>query len=493
MIEVADWLDFRTSSAKQIEFCHRVCSCRQGVGLYGGSGGSGKSYTLRTLAVYVLGLIRDAGYPGQRFMLSCSTYDLLRDRHIAKIATEFAGMGEYRESHKIHGRSFIFDDRSLGVIALRNLDDPGKYRGTECIGSGVDELTELPVSMAGEDTLSTLLYPIRSPLDVPILPFAAGSNPDGIGWQWVKQIWIDRDLEPFKLSEEQTIFVQALVHDNPHATPEMIANLQRLTGHLYESRYLGNWDAPQGARWPQLNRQVHQFKFKDRFPYGIPEGWRIVFGGDWGKRAPYCALWFVIDPNKDIFCFREDYQAELDTDVQAQRVKNLTGGNERISALRFDPSMWSATQSLKVSEPGPTLISFYEKELNGDPRFGSFEKGYKGSRFVALSTWDKVLSRGNGYPDLYIEEGCVNLWRELSAAIWDTRGILSGKREDLDPRCEDHAITAGYYALHAEIEPYASKELPELDPVLANRLRHQEIYDRSVASLTKRSTLFGRR
>jgi hypothetical protein len=442
----------------------------------------------------VLGLQCAAGFPGQRFVIAASTYDLLRDRQIAKVHTEFQGMGEYHADHKIHGRCYIFNDKNLGVICFRNLDDPGKYRGTECCGAGVEELTELPAETMGEPTLSTLMYPIRSPLPLPLLPLVGVSNPDGIGWQWVKQIWVDRDLEPFKLTSEQAIFVQALIDDNPFATPEMVANLDRLTGHLYESRRLGKWDAPQGARWPVLDRRVHSFKFKEKWPYGLPEGLKIIMGLDWGKRAPYCALWFIIDPDGDIYLFREDYQAGLDTHVQAQRVKNMTGGNEYVNVVRADRSMWNATQKEGTVEPGRPLISYFEDELGRDMRFGGFEKGYNRHRATALDTIDKVLNRDNGYPNLYIEESCINTWKELSGAIWDTRGMLSGKREDLDPRSADHAITAMYYALHAEIDPYEGDTDEEVTPQMSRAAQIRQTYEHSFERLRKRRpTFFGRR
>jgi hypothetical protein len=274
----------------------------------------------------------------------------------------------------------------------------------------------------------------------------------------------------------------------------MVANLDRLTGHLYFSRRLGKWDAPLGARWPTLDRKEHIFRFKEKWPNGLPEGYKIIMGLDWGKRAPYCALWITIDPDGDLYLYREDYQAGLDTHVQAQRVHNLTGGNEYVSTIRADRSMWNATQREGEIEPGRPLISYFEDELSRDPRFGGFAKGYNRHRATALDTIDKVLNRGNGYPDLYIEESCTNVWKELSGAIWDTRGMLAGKREDLDPRSADHAITALYYALHAEIEPAEDEFEEEIDVQKCRMAQIRQIYEHSFDRFRKRRpTFFGRR
>jgi hypothetical protein len=150
--------------------------------------------------------------------------------------------------------------------------------------------------------------------------------------------------------------------------------------------------------------------------------------------------------------------------------------------------MWAATQSLRVDEPGPPLISFFEDELAGDERFGSLEKGFNRNRATALATYDLLLTRGNGYPDLYIERGCEQLWGELKGATWDTRGGLSGKREDIDPRNPDHAITAGYYMLHAEIEPYEPKRLNDdvIDGEAAIAAWRQERHEHTLEAFEKR-------
>lgn len=402
-------------------------------------------------------------------------------------------MGRLHSDHQLHGTCYVFDDWNLGVIALRNLDDPDKYRGTECVASLVDELTETPVEIGGVRTMDALLYPIRTTLPVPFLPFAAFSNPDGVGYSWVKQLFVDRDVESFGLTQEQVFFLQARITDNPKATPEMHARLQALTGNLYKSRFLGLWDSPEGARWPQLERAKHVFRMRDVFPQGLPHTSYQFMGVDWGKRAPYCALWIAAFDG-DFYVYREDYMAGLDTSIQADRVANLTGLNEHIRIARFDPSMWAKSQSDGEFSGGPPKIEYFQKRL--DERFEVLGKGFNKDRSRALETIDHLLSRDNGYPDLYIEESCVNLWRELSGAVWDTRGYLSGTREDLDPRCADHAITALYYATHAYLHPDDEPDEDDLSPdavAEAYREQREARNEHSWKRFAGTNTLWGKR
>jgi hypothetical protein len=484
----------RDSSPKQEEFCELLKSQRQVVALFGGAGGTGKSYCARTACLDILGTLAGLGIKGQRVTLSCSTYDLLRDRHISKFPVEFEGMGEYRESHKIHGRSFVFNDRNLGVIALRNLDDPNKYRGTECIASLVDELTEVPEEVGGVRAMDALLYPIRTIRYMPFLPFGGFTNPDGVGFQWVRRLFVDRDVDYFGLTQEQVHFLPARIEDNPKATVEMYARLDALQGNLYKSRRLGLWDAPEGARWPMLNRQKHLFKMSEVWPHGLPAKAYLFMGVDWGKHAPYGALWFAFWDGA-IWCYREDYMPGLATSVQADRVANLTGGNETIQIARFDPSMWADPMSDGEYSGGPPKISYFRDKLVPDPRFLQIAKGFNRSRSQALEVYDHLFNQDNDYPNLFIEESCLNFWRELSGAVWDTRGYLSGKKEDLDPRSPDHLITAGYYALFAYLHPESVTDEPNpliIDWAKIKREQEEKRTNDSFKRLSKQNSLWRR-
>jgi hypothetical protein len=74
--------------------------------------------------------------------------------------------------------------------------------------------------------------------------------------------------------------------------------------------------------------------------------------------------------------------------------------------------------------------------------------GYNRSRVIAFSTLDKLLRRGNGHPDWRIEAGCVNLWGELTSAVFARGTAAKELSEDIDDSCPDHALTAAYYGLH---------------------------------------------
>jgi hypothetical protein len=66
------------------------------------------------------------------------------------------------------------------VIAFRNLDDVSKYKSAEFAAIGVDELTQNT-----EDIFIFLRTRLRW-TGVDNTRFLAATNPDGIGYLWVK-------------------------------------------------------------------------------------------------------------------------------------------------------------------------------------------------------------------------------------------------------------------------------------------------------------------
>lgn len=413
--------------------------------LFGGAGFGGKSYLLRSAFPYFNGKYRKLGFPGQWGAFMCATYNDLVNRHLSKLEEELGHLGRVKESTK-RGLCFEFHDPTMGGVYLRNIDDPDKYRGAEFPYILVDELTEVT-----RKQFDNLLYPLRSSLPLPFKPFLAATNPDGFGHQFVKKLWISKDFEGENLNPDRFFFVPALPTDNPTYDGNVYGEtLSSLPEWKRRARLEGSWDAPSGARWPQLDSRTHLFNFQQRFPHGLPDTWQLIMGVDWGLKDPYCALWIAMDPENNAHVVREDYLADLSTDLQVERVLRKTQRNERVRIVYMDSQMWEVRRDPHdhLKTRGVAAADLYISALRADGRFGPVVKGYKGLRRVAFDTLDRLLNPNNGHPDLFIEEGCVNLWRELTGAVWDTRSNMYS-REDIDPRSPDHAITALYYALHS--------------------------------------------
>jgi hypothetical protein len=404
------------------------------------------------------------GFPGTRAVLACSSYTLLRDRHMGRFGDDaFRLFGKVVQS-QTYGLCFRCHDEDNGIIALRNLDDPDKYRGTEAdAGVYIDEPTEMPGTVRGQDILPFLMYPLRASRPVPHMPMMMAFNPDGVGHAWVKGAFITGSKR-FNLPAERFHFVQALPFDNPHLDPEWIKTLEGLPEWIRKARLEGSWDMPEGARFPQLSVERHRFKMIDRFPHGIPAHWKRWVSIDWGKRDPYAALWHVLDPapGGKVYTYRGDYQAGLPSRYQAERVREKTGQYENIDELICDPSMWNAAPDYHM-DAGDTrdraVIDDYIEVLRADTRFGPCVPGPRIPRIVGFNTLDTLLASDRWE----IEEGCKALWEELEAAVFNDTVRYGGRVEDIDPRNADHALTCAYYGLHGMTDRLMRLESPQVE------------------------------
>lgn len=461
------------TAPKQLAFVEALVSQPQAMVLFGGSGYSGKTRTLCIAAVWILGKLKSLGYTRQRVFVGSMSYPQIRDRIIPQFRDLFGHLGTLSESSE-HGLHWKFSDPELGVVCFRNLSDPNQRKGSGFAAVLIDELTELTRQAFG-DLLYLRLQ--RTSKKMPWMPFGAATNPDGIGHSWVKKIFVKKDFsgvdEHFNPSEVS--FIAALPDDNPAFDEDAFnAATAGLPAHVRKARRTGSWDTPEGARWPILEEGIHRFRMADRFPMGIPRHYRTILGVDYGLRAPYAALWFAIDEDRNAWMFREDYRAGLTASDQADRILTLTGRNELIRTIRMDPAMWQkfpGHEGYTSNSPFKT----YKAKLATDKRFGAIVPGFNQSRMIGQMTLDKLFGRDNDFPDLFIEEGCVNAWEEFTGAVWRKRSMYDEKVEDIDDRLPDHAITATIYALHNEYQP-AATSADDRDAMDAQRA-HLEDYD----------------
>lgn len=426
------------------------------------------------------------GYGGQRLVLACADYPRLRDRHTGKFLEEYRQFGTVKTS-QTHGLGFHFSNEEFGVIAFRNLQEPDRFRGTECAALAVDEATELPEVIGGLGVLETLKYPIRSSMGLPFAPLLMGSNPDGVGHKWVKGLFITRTGIPKGDDESRYVYVPALPNDNPYLSQAWIDELATYPEHIRRARLDGSWDAPEGARWGYLNKHDHAYRFDEKFPNGVPLDGFSILGLDWGLAAPYAAVWFYVSPDlRDFYAYREDYAKGLTYDQQAERIVRMTSVNERVQHVRADPAMWQQPKDPVTGEIKPAAITYFDDMLGREGRFPRCQKGFNQSRRIGHMTLDSLLRRDNFAPNLWIDPvRCPNLWSELESAVFDTRSAIRTS-EELDPRCADHAITASIYALHNQIYDFEPQQpetyLPsaeEMDAINARLLNGE--YDDSRA------------
>lgn len=309
--------------------------------LYGGARGGGKSRWLRYyLARYLIRTFARTGIRNIRVGLFCEDYPALRDRHIAKLATEMpAWLGHWHETAK----EFRLDaGLGGGVIAFRNLDDPSKYQSAEFAAIAVDELTK----NADIKLFHTLRGSLRWP-GIDHTPFVAGTNPGGVGHAWVKALWIDRNFpEELQPVAHRFAFVQALPTDNPHNSRVYLDTLRTLPTALRKAWLEGSWDAFEGQYFAEWRHDVHTVE-----PFEIPEYWEVEAGMDWGYAPdPAAIVWAAFDAFGRPWAYRELVIGETAPRRLAEMIaERCTSEAERRMLIRGDTQMWTTQPDRGVS------------------------------------------------------------------------------------------------------------------------------------------------
>lgn len=415
-VRITDLIKF---TARQLEAWNALFSHR--FVLYGGARGGGKSRFLRWALLLLLIYWGGHGFRRVVVGLFCSTYNELRDRQISKIASEFPSwLGEIKET-KVYGLGFYLrDEFGGGVIALRNLDDPNKYKGAEFAAIGVDELT-----LILKDVFDALRGSLRWP-GISHTVFIGATNPDGVGNLWVRELWVERvfpremqDLSP------QFVFVRALPSDNPHLDAQYWADLRSQPPDIQKAWIEGDWYVFKGQAFKQFRQALHIIE-----PRTIPDHWRRYRGVDWGFSAPFVCLWGAQDPDtKQWIIYREVVETGLTDREQAKTIIDSTPASERIVTTYLDPSMWGK----KRADDTPSATVYTQ---NGVPCVPGNNDRLTGKRRI-----DRLLSlMDNGEPGILIFETCVYLARTLPTLVYDRVDI-----EDINTHGEDHAYDALRY------------------------------------------------
>lgn len=402
--------------------------------LYGGAMGGGKSYWLRWALAWLLGYYwTKYKKRGVRVGLFCEDYPSLWDRHLSKIIYEFPNwMGYLNKAN----HEFIMNKRLFGegVICFRNLDDPAKYKSAEFAAIAIDEITQNDKVVF--DFLRTRL---RWP-KIPDVKFMAGTNPGGRGHAWVKKLWLDREYEMTEKEADKFHFIKATAWDNKDNLAESYFDgLSGLPEKMRKAYLEGNWDVFEGQYFTEWNRDHHV-----TVPFTIPQNWKKFRSYDHGRMKPACCLWFAVDYDGRVWCYREFYQAGMDVDEIADNIKRLSAG-EKYHYSIADSSIFAKTGQ-------ETIGNMFERR--GIPFLPASKRRIDG--------WDLMHQHlaytENSPPKIMFFENCKNTIRTIPSLIHD-----KVKPEDADSKGEDHAPDAVRYFLMSLRERKAKPSMTDTE------------------------------
>lgn len=287
----------------------------------------------------------------------------------------------------------------------------------------------------------------------------AGTNPGGVGAQWVKARFIDPAPWGTIFTSEKgqkRAFIPARLDDNPHIDEDYQDRLAELSPVEYRQLRWGDWDAWDGRFFSAWDREVHVVE-----PFPIPEFWPIECGLDYGYTAPWAVVWGAWAPDGDLYIVKEAYETEKTPSEQVDIFRAVNGDDKPV-AIYADPSIYSRTG---IGEP--VAMQYSRKGLRTIPAMNARISGWAAIRDRLRVTTD---AEGNKRARLYIFDTCTNLIRTMPQLPRSDRNP-----EDCDTRAEDHLPDALRYLCMTHGRKGRAPDAPmsDVDRILARADRHR--------------------
>lgn len=226
------------------------------------------------------------------------------------------------------------------------------------------------------------------------------------------------------------------------ADREMFEDMRRTDPERYKVAGLGEWGIAEGQYFSQWRESIHVVD-----PFEIPRNWMRFRSMDWGSAHPYSVLWWAVDYDGTLWCYREMYgwggKPNVGTNETARQVgehiAEVETREENVSYGVLDNACWAAT-----GVTGPTVA----EELNNvlyDHKLVTFGKSSKGRMEGANAFRERLIGNtnddGTTKPAIYFFRTCIHTIRTIPMLAHDKH-----KPELPDTQGEDHIYDSIAYA-----------------------------------------------
>ena len=327
-------------------------------------------------------------------------------------------------------------------LLFRHMNDPDdywNYHGHEYPFIGWEELTNWPTDGCYESmkACSRSSYP-----GMPRI-YASTANPFGPGHGWVKEYFIDIGPPETVVRDEAgntRVRIHGNVEENKHlieADPQYIARLDGIKNDALRDAWRhGSWDIVVGGFlqgiWDEKRHFIEPFK--------IPDDWPRWRAGDWGFARPYSIGWYTINPDGQVFRYRELYgygdKANVGTRETAREVAKKVLAAEKEEAARGISFKRNPMDSAIFHHDGreKSIAELFREE---GVVWVQSQKG-KGSRVNGAQVVIQALNEDK----FFVFNTCKHWKRTVPILMPDPNNW-----EDVDTEMEDHAWDETRYSL----------------------------------------------
>jgi PBSX family phage terminase large subunit len=345
-------------------------------------------------------------------------------------------VGTRRCKFKIGAGEIDLLGRTIYIAGAHDESSADKIKGMTLADAYGDEVTTWPESF---------YKMLMTRLSIPGSQFVGTTNP-AAPTHWLMKgylkrasLWIDRHGQIHYNDDEDALNLHRFTFqlaDNPHLTPEYVADLSKEFVGLFYRRYvLGEWVLAEGAIFDMWNERKHVRQRAPRMERPI------AIGIDYGTRNPFHAVRVDLGVDGRLWVtdeYRYDSQAKRKQLTDAQYADALIEwmGEDRPAYIVVDPS--AASFRTELLTRGIATAPGNNEVLNG------------------IRTVSKLLARDQ----LRVVDFCTGLLDEIPGYSWDDDAADKGLDEPM--KQDDHGVDALRYALHTT------------EPLWRNRVRKEE-------------------
>ena len=272
--------------------------------LYGGAAGGGKSHLMRVIAIALCMQVK-----GIQVYIFRRLSDDLYKNHMEGAGGFFALLAEMFESHYASynaSKNFIkfWNGAKIHLCHCQYEKDRFKYQGAEIHVLMIDELTHFTSTiyrfLRSRVRIGQLFLPEHLRDKVPFI--LNGSNPGGIGHNWVKLSFVDF-AAPLEVKKAEVKdggmlrqYIPAKLDDNPSLENDYEDKLSGLGPEwLVKAMRDGDWNITAGGMFDD----VWKYETHVKAPFEIPLTWKIDRAFDWGSSKPFAVHWFAESDGSD--------------------------------------------------------------------------------------------------------------------------------------------------------------------------------------------------